>query len=515
MTADEAVDTARQRDVSSQIRGSGVLMLGRMGSIGVNLAVQALIARGLTKDEFGHFSYALALVTMFATFITLGIDRAVPRFVAMYDERREYGNLVGTLVIQLSTILTLGLFAVVAVLGLQSWIADVAIGDAQVTAVLVILVFLAPLQALDQLAVAMFAVYAKPSAIFVRRYLFTPGMRLLVVALLVAGDRGAEFLAVGYVVTGLVGVILYGVLLWPMLTKTGVIAEARASGISLPWRSVLGYSLPLLSSDLLFSIMNTSDVVLLERYRDSEAVAAYRVVLPAAKLNQFVMASFALLFVPLASRFLERRDRQGMTDLYWRTAAWIAVATFPLFAITFALADDLSAAMFGEVYRSSGTYLSLLALGYYFNAALGFNGLTVKTAGRIRYTIVISLVAAVMNIALNIVLIPEFGPLGAAVGTLVTLVVHNLLKQFGLRFGTGVSPYPVGMLRPYVFIVVATVLLFAARAAFDPPLALGILMVAVVSLGLIRVTRTQLDVLTAFPEVGKIPLARKLLGGST
>lgn len=517
MSAEETLASGAPGDdeVSSQIRGSSVLMLGRIMSVFVNLVVQALIARGLTKGEFGHFAYALSLVSMVATFITLGIDRAVPRFVALYDERREWGHLAGTLIIQLTTVLTLGLFAIVGVIGLQSWLADVAIGDPGVTAVLVVLIFLAPLEALDQVAVSLFAVYAKPSAIFVRRYLMTPVMRLLVVGLLVLDDRGPRFLALGYVVTGALGILVYAALLWPLLKQQRLVENVRATGLSLPWKAVLGYSIPLMSSDALFAVLNTSDVVLLGRYRDAEAVAAYRVVLPAAKMNQFVMTSFALLFVPLAARLMARRDDAGMSDLYWRTAAWIAVATFPMFALTFTMADDLSAAMFGEQYRSSGTYLALLSLGYYFNAALGFNGLTVKTAGRVWYTIAISLAAVVVNLALNIVLIPIYGPLGAAIATLSTLVAHNILKQVGLRLGTGVPLYPANMTRPYLVIIAATVGLFAAMRLLDLSLVPGIVLAAVVSIGVLRATRSHLNVLDAFPEVGRLPFAKRLLRGGS
>lgn len=517
MTSDDAVEEASQGEgaVNSQIRGSSVLMLGRVSSIAVNLLVQALIARGLTKSEFGQFAYALSLVTTISTFITLGIDRAVPRFVAMYDERKQWGHLVGTLFIQISIILSLGAFAVIGVFGLQAWISDVAIGDSRTTAVLVILVFLAPIQALDQVAVALFAVYAKPSAIFVRRYLLTPAMRLLIVILLVVGDGGPRFLALGYVITGLVGVIVYAVLLWPLLRDQELVSNVKSTGLHMPWRAVLGYSIPLMTSDLLYSVLNTSDVVLLGRYRDSEAVAAYRVVLPAAKLNQFVMTSFALLFVPLVSRLLERGDREKISELYWRTAAWIAVATFPVFALTFTMADDLSALMFGEIYRSSGTYLSLLAVGYYFNAALGFNGLTVKTAGKVKYTIVISLAAAVMNIVLNLILIPAHGPLGAAIATLITLLIHNLLKQFGLRMGTGVPLYPANMAMPYAVVVGAAAGLYAAVHLLDLSLAIGIPLVAMVSLGVLRATRNHLGVLEVFPEMSRLPFAKQLLARSS
>src|SRR5690606_20203867 len=216
-----------------------------------------------------------------------------PRFIAMYDEQGERSKLLGTLVIQLSTIGTLGLSAVLLVVGLADWLADSVISDRAVVPVLVILIVLTPIQALDELAVALFAVYARPSAIFFRRYLLTPALRLAVVALLWTSEGGPRFLAVGYVVTGVLGVALYGAMLVPLMRAKGLfgrstdgpaaVHDAQGPRLSLPWAAVLGYSLPLMLSDLMYAVLNTSDVVLIGRYADSEAVAAYRAVLPAAK----------------------------------------------------------------------------------------------------------------------------------------------------------------------------------------------------------------------------------------
>jgi len=61
--------------------------------------------------------------------------------------------------------------------------------------------------------------------------------------------------------------------------------------------------------------------------------------------------------------------------------------------------------------------------------ALGFNGLTLKVLGKLRYVVTINLLAAAVNVLINLLLIPRFGALGAAVGTAGTMVVHNILKQ--------------------------------------------------------------------------------------
>ena len=281
---------------------------------------------------------------------------------------------------------------------------------------LLVLVLLVPIQGLDGLLVGMFAVFSRPRAIFFRKYLLAPGLRLIIVLLLVLGHQGVVFLAAGYVLAGALGVGLYLVMLERMLRQEGLLERFSVASMQIPAREIFSFTIPLLSSDLVYTAMNTSDVVLLGHYGGATDVAAFRVVMPAAMLNQLVMSSFALLFTPLAARMFARGDEEGINRLYWQTAIWIAVLSFPIFALTFSLAHPVTTTLFGERYADSATYLALVSFAYYFNAALGFNGLTLKVFGRLRYIVSINVFVALVNLGVNFLLIPRYGPLGAAIG---------------------------------------------------------------------------------------------------
>jgi O-antigen/teichoic acid export membrane protein len=224
-----------------------------------------------------------------------------------------------------------------------------------------------------------------------------------------------------------------------------------------------------------------------------------------------VMTSFTLLFTPLAARLFARGDRTGIRELYWRTAAWIAVFSFPVFALTFVSADALTVSLFGDRYAASGTILALLAVGYYFNAALGFNGLTLRVYGLVRYVVVISVAVALANVAINLVLIPPYGAVGAAVGTCATLVVHNILKQAGLRKGTGIGVFDREHLRVYGAIVVTALLLLAVQVLLGPPAAVSVVLVAAASAALLFGTRSTLRVGETFPELRRVPVLRRMV----
>jgi O-antigen/teichoic acid export membrane protein len=511
-SADAVAGAPHEEATRKQIRGSSLLLTGRFLTLGANLVVQILIVRYLTKADYGAFAYALSLASVGASIATFGLDRSITRFVPIYDEQRNYPKLFGTVVLAVGTVLSIGLLIVLLAYGLTAALSGPLIGDEQAASILLILVLLTPINALDGLLMGMFAVFSKPRAIFFRRHVLTPTLRLTIVLLLVLGNQDVFFLAGGYVFAGALGVAIYSVLLFRTLRSDGLLKHFSLGNIQIPAREVFGFTIPLLTSDLVYMTMNTSDVVLLGHYEGADAVADFRVIWPTAHLNQVVMSSFTLLYTPVAARMFARKDREGINNLYWQTAIWIAVLTFPVFALTFSLAEPVTRTLYGSQYADSATYLTLLSLGYYFNAALGFNGLTLKVYGRLRYVVSINVVAALVNLGLNLILIPRYGPLGAAIGTCSTLILHNFLKQAGLLLGTGVRLFRGRDLAVYASIALGAGFLLALQLLVSPPALVGFAAAAIVSLGVVAFSRKSLRAGEMFPELMRFRVARLIAG---
>ncbi len=495
---------------SRQIRGSSLLLVGRSFSIVTKFVIQVLIVRYLSKTDYGAFAYALSIVTLGETVATLGLDRAFTRFVPIYHERREYNKLFGTIIMVVSTIIALGSGIILLVHGLQGWLTQSVVDEPRAVALLLILIALAPVQALDNLLVGMFAIFAHPRAIFFRKYILGPGLKLIVVLLLILQQSDVFFLAGGYLVAGMLGLAIYMVILMRVLRQQGLFEHFSLQTIKLPAREVFAFTIPLLTTDLVYILMNTSDAILLEYFRGADGVASFRVVQPAAGLNQLVFSSFTLLFTPLAARLFARNDREGINTLYWQTAIWIAIISFPIFALTFSLARPLTVLLYEQRYASSATILALLSFGYYFNAALGFNGLTLKVFGKLRYVVILNILAALLNLGLNLLLIPRYGALGAAIGTCSTLVAHNIFKQAGLRLGTGISLFEWRYLKVYVGIALGALGLLLTQLVLSASIVVSFALAALVSLLVVGLNRKALNVGQLFPEVLRLPLARRL-----
>ncbi|HEX3050730.1 MAG TPA: flippase [Aggregatilineaceae bacterium] len=502
--------TSAEKSSRRQIRGSSLLLVGKLISIGVTTLVQILTVRYLSKNAYGAFAYALSIATLGETIVTLGLDRAVTRFVPIYHEKEDYDRMFGTLLMVASTIFALSIILVLMVVGFQGFIADHLVNDQQAVDLLVILIALAPINAFDNILTGLFAVFSSPKAIFFRKYVLGPALKIGIVLLLILGKSSVTFLAFGYLASGLLGIAIFAVLLVRMMREQDFFSRFNRKTMNIPMREVLTFTIPLLASDLVYVVMNAMDAVLLEHNRGTGDVAAFRAVQPTARLNQVVLASFALLFTPAAARLFAQGDKEGINRLYWKNAVWVAIASFPIFALTFSLAGPVTSMLYGSRYEQSALIMAMLSFGYYFNAATGQNGLTLKVMGKLRYIVTVDILAAVINLVFNLILIPRYGAIGAAVGTMSTMIIFNILKQGGLMLGTGISILDRDYFKIYVVIILAAGGLLLVQVLLSPPAIIGLIIAVLISLLVLRINRKDLDIANTFPELLRIPMVRWL-----
>lgn len=494
-----------------QIRGSSLLLAGRLMALGSKLLAQVVLVRHLAVADYGAWAYGISVVTLLGGFAHLSLDRAVTRFTTIYHERRQFPEFFGVIALVVGVVLGMGALFVGGMHLFHQEIAGLVGQPTRSFALLLILVVLVPLDALDALLLALLASLRSTRSIFVRRYLLAPGVQLGAVLLLAATGAGLPFLAWAYVGGALVGVGASAWLLVGVLRREGLLRELRTGGVRVPARELFRFSVPLMTSDWLAAMIESSGTLVLGYFYGAADVALFRTVVPVAGLNKIVMQSFGTLYEPAAARLHARGDTRGMAELYWATTLWIGVLSFPVFAATFAAATPLTLLLYGGRYEAAGPLLAVLALGQYLQSVSGFNGMTIKSVGRVQYLVVINLLALAANVLVTLLLVPSFGAMGAAASLTLTLVVHNALKQVGLRRATGIA-------LPDRRRLVALGVLGAAVAGLALLLAVGrgapALLVggaALASLAVLRYARHVLQVADVFPELGRIRYLRPLL----
>ncbi len=502
---------ARREGVRSHLRGSSLLLVGRLASLVLNLGVQVLTVRYLARDEYGMFAWALAVIAGATQFVLLGLDTTVARFVAIHHERGDGARALGAIALSVGTIAATNLLFVAGCFAARGSLPSLLGAEPEAVRLLLAMIAMAPLQALDSVLHALYGVFGRARSIVLRRYLVGPGLKLASVLAVIAAGGSAFDLALAYTASLAAGVAVYAVLLVRLFRRDRWLGSGPAGSLQLPAREVFGFAASLLTAELVFFFYGTFIAMILQYTHGAREVAGFQAARPFAKLIDVALVTFVHLFVPALARFHARGDREGIEQIYAQTCVWITLLSFPLFAVTFGMADALSALLLGSGYADVGSLLAWMSLGFFLHAALGANPHALRVLGFVRTAVAVDLVAAVAAFAIAFALIPSKGAVGAAATLALVLGTRGVLYLAALRWRIGLRPRR-GHGGIYTAIFLAMLALVAARPlCAGSPLLSGLAAGAAILL-VFGYARRRVALSETFPELARVPLLARLCG---
>ena len=510
MSHPEPTPPSTNTALGKQLRGSSLLLVGRVLSKFVNFGIQVAIVRLLTKDDFGAFAYGLAIALAGELVVKFGLGRGANRFIPYYAERGQKAEVVGTLALTCSVIVVLGVFSFAAL----AWISGLGwagFPSGEGARVVLILAALAPIQALDTICIQTLACFSRPRAIFFRKHVLGPALRAFAVAVVFLAGGSTEMLAAAYFAGGLVGLLVCLRLTIHELRAVEILPLPMAQW-RVPWRPLFRFSLPLLSSDLVFITLTGVTTVLLMTTHGESGVAAMRAVVPAAALNTLVAQSFSILFMPAAMRVRAQGNLADLRKHHWQSAGWVTVLSFPIFALTFGIAPDLVPILLGSEYAESASLLAMLAFGHYLSVCMGFNGQMLEVLNRTRAIVWTDFLSIATGLTLAALLCPEYGALGAAIAVTAARVLGTIARQSVLLRYTEIGSVPQSQRKIWLKVLLATASIAGFGWFLQPPFVGQLLIIGLVSILLLRSTARELDLAHSFPELRRVPYLAKLTG---
>ena len=188
---------------------------------------------------------------------------------------------------------------------------------------------------------------------------------------------------------------------------------------------ILKKSYPMAVSSLGFFLLLTIDIIILKKYTDYTAIAHYATAVKLVLIVSTVLNTINALF---ATRVAERYHAGNFKSLQALTKQGarliFALAIGPLLMLIFFPGFILS--LFGETYIQASGTLVILALGYLISTVCGMAAVYLNMTGRARLFQYILIIAVVINLILNLILIPTYGIEGAAISSGVAIAFWNI-----------------------------------------------------------------------------------------
>ncbi|MDQ3120998.1 MAG: oligosaccharide flippase family protein [Actinomycetota bacterium] len=386
---------------------SAIYGLGGLVSRILAVLLLPLYTRYLSPSDYGKVETLIALSTVIGIVLRMGIHAAFFRFYfdSPAPEHRR-------LVLRTSFWFTMAMATagLVAGLILSGTIADLLFGSPD-DSELVMASFGGLWAGMNYEQLTSLFRVEERSVAFVTaslaNILLTIGMTLLLV---VALDQGP----VGVIVGNFTGTLLvYAALIGYRREQLGLQFDRSLL------REMNRFGVPLIPTALFLWVTNFSDRLFLVRLADTTEVGLYSVGVRIASAMVLLLTAFRLAWPAFAYSIEDEREARRtyayvLTYLVLLTT-WVATG---LALLSPWIVDWITAPAFAESSRVVGPLaFAAVAFGAYIVVVIG-----VGRARRTQFNWVVTGAAAAVNIALNLILIPRYGMMGAAVATIAAYV---------------------------------------------------------------------------------------------
>ncbi len=185
------------------------------------------------------------------------------------------------------------------------------------------------------------------------------------------------------------------------------------------------------------------DVLLVAALGGLAPAAIYAVAGRFVVLIQFANQGISQSVQPRLAEALATGDRGTANRLYQTATGWLVLVTWPINLLVILLAP-VYLRLFGEHYTSGASVVVVLACAMLVATGCGMVDMVLAMAGRTSWNLANVLVALAVTIGLDVLLIPRFGALGAAVGLACAMVANNLLPLIQVGRALGLHPFGRG-----------------------------------------------------------------------
>lgn len=195
---------------------------------------------------------------------------------------------------------------------------------------------------------------------------------------------------------------------------------------NLSYRNIFLKSYPMAISAIAYFLMQSIDILLLAKYSTFDDVAYYSVAVKLSTISTLALLSINIIAGPKIAEFYSSKSIDKLRRLLKNSNRLILVLTLPVLIIL-SFFSKWILGLFGENYIIAQNALLILLAGQFFNFLLGPLGVYMNMTGKQNKLQRILLLGLLINIVLNIIYIPKYGMIGAAISTVISMVCWKII----------------------------------------------------------------------------------------
>lgn len=384
-------------------------------------AVNIFLARFLAVEKFGLWSFFFAILSIILLLSYWGINASAMKYIA---EHNKTPNLRSVLKSSIKLRVLFSLIFSVALLFLYKPL-TILINRPELENLFLLAVPLVFLSGITEYLKAVFmGLHRNKYNLIIN--LFEYGLKLILVVLFLMFSNSLDSIVTSYSLALLITVIVGVYLLYFNFYKDLKYSNKNFS------KKIFRYSLPLFFIGIGFWIATEIDIVMLGFLKGNYEVGIYSVAKEIIIKLPHIALAITMGTMPLFAK-LKKANKEKLKKLFYKllninTMIFIPIALFIIFFSWFFIP-----LIYGPKYSESvlplqllTPYLVLFSYSIFLSSFLDYQGLAKKRAINLS-------VAVILNILLNLFLIPKYGASGAAIATSLSYIPYVILNWIEVK----------------------------------------------------------------------------------
>ncbi len=404
------------------ISSSGVNFIFRIFGLGTSFLTTVLITRFFGVGTFGNYSLVFALSQIIALLFTLGIPNTLIKIIGNHNfsylqaKRLLVKGLKGALI-----------FSIIPVLFFyfgSEILSRTVFHNTQLINYFLIAAIAIPLFIVHE--IFLYFLIATKNFMKYNLFMFVVPNLLLIVFLYIFynADQNNHYTFIAYALAILITVLLEAVTLFEL--------KPQKEAISISTVALIKTASPLLFSGLFLYLLNYTNVIILGIMTNDEQVGIYNIAYKIGSVGFLVIVSVSTIITPKMAELYGQGNLSQLKKLTHNSTRLIAVLSFPIVLVLILFSDYILSFWGTEVVVGSTT-LIIVSIGVLFSAIAGNVDQILNMTENQHILRNITIFSFFVNLILSYVLIPNYGIEGAAIASLITNVLINILCLYYIK----------------------------------------------------------------------------------
>ena len=226
------------------------------------------------------------------------------------------------------------------------------------------------------------------------------------------------------------GMVLVNLLSFLISAKCFVKAAPKLEGVSPIYdrKALFFFSVPLVLQAAILVFMKKCDIMMLGYFHNAENyVSQYNAAGISTLIIANILLAYSSLFAPMIAKISKEKDYRRMNELYKTVTRWMLYITLPAAAMMLLFPAQILSVFHLSADPMLTATLRILVCAQIVSTISGHSGTMMIMSGYSRMILYINVLAVFANVLLNLLLIPPYAMVGAAIATLAAIAIRNAL----------------------------------------------------------------------------------------